>query len=481
MGKKSRQNIETFLTGLLGSVNQRVAQNRADKRRLDLRNQAIAQETAALQQQQQFEQKAAQRLATEFGGFGSGTGLLSAAKPADALQAFGDASQAVAPQEIPNVQESKPLTQAQQNFMDVMEASKKNSSKNIAESQKTIDFMQSKLDQGLRGDYERLGGDKTFKEAKRVVKGEQKNIIGVDEKVAKEQGKIEEKRLKAASTKDFEKKRFDAAKQGILLEGLELLQPIAVQNQILESKLAQKAIEKERAKRDSAGAKGGVKAEQESVEQETKLRKAVGQFSRLVSAFKGKKEEQGSLGILGDLRGQFGTFTDKLLDQGDFGRTSAVSGQIEETALALVPIITGGSRVLKSVLRYIKRTLPPENDSEAGAASKIRQSITNAFSLHFAFKKARTQGESEEEIETQIENLGGKLKPDQFDRLLDGIAQNYTFTPEEQAQVEAVVNEILSTPAAKETLGFIDANSAPDNEGFVSGVASDGASFQVRR
>jgi len=159
-------------------------------------------------------------------------------------------------------------------------------------------------------------------------------------------------------------------------------------------------------------------------------------FSGIVAQLKGKKKEQGGLGLA---QGAFGAGMSKLRVPG-FGRTASFTGQLDETAIGLNSVLTGQNRVIKSVVEMIRGTLPNEFDPDDFAASKIAQSVSNAFKLNKSFELGILTPE-------EIENLSkGDANFDLESRLNEIIK----LTPEDNANLERMIQGILQTPATKE-------------------------------
>ena len=70
----------------------------------------------------------------------------------------------------------------------------------------------------------------------------------------------------------------------------------------------------------------------------------------------------------------------KLLDLPGFSQTKAYEGQVIETSMALSKIITGGSRIIKSVINQLANTLPKDNGRYDDMKALISQSFRNSFS-----------------------------------------------------------------------------------------------------
>ena len=181
-----------------------------------------------------------------------------------------------------------------------------------------------------------------------------------------------------------------------------------------------------------------VKQSSKTVEQaaiQTKnFNKSVALFRGLISQIKAKGKEQGGLGLIPGIKGKIAT---KLKVPG-YGATEAFEGQRKETALALNNVITGQNRAIKSIVDMIFSTLPDEYDPEDFAATKTAQSITNAYKLKKAVDNAMITPSDAEKMST------GQLKL---------VANNMELSTEEQAEIEEIMQSVLSTEAApKRTL-----------------------------
>jgi hypothetical protein len=166
-------------------------------------------------------------------------------------------------------------------------------------------------------------------------------------------------------------------------------------------------------------------------------------FSELVANLKGKKEEQGGLGIVPGIKGRLGQFGQSLFGdrpgQEGFGRTAAFKGQLEETAIGLSPILTGQNRIIKSIVEMISKTLPTELDSESIAANKIRQSLTNAIKLNLSFERGLLSPD-------EIERLQGVDDKFDLEKRLNTVVK---LSTDEQKFLDQRVNDVLNTPKSR--------------------------------
>ena len=158
----------------------------------------------------------------------------------------------------------------------------------------------------------------------------------------------------------------------------------------------------------------------------------VNMFKNLVAQIKGSAKEKGGLGLLPGLKGRFHT----LIRDPRYSRTASAYGQRVETALRLNRILTGQNRVIRSVVNMIMRSLPDEFDPEPAVASKIAQSLRNAYGIIKSFQQAGYTPEVLNKLSNkEIENL--EIPP-------------YELTPEENAEIERIIQGVLSTSAAPE-------------------------------
>ena len=162
--------------------------------------------------------------------------------------------------------------------------------------------------------------------------------------------------------------------------------------------------------------------------------RAVSMFQQITSQLKGKAEEQGGLGLLPGIKGMLATKTKRP----GYGRTAAFLGQQRETAIALNSILTGQNRVIRSVVRMIQETLPDEYDPQDIAASKMAQSIKNAYKLVKSFEKA---GLSQDVLR--------KMNPKELNNIdANSLIGLYTLTPKEEQEVERITQDVLRAPIA---------------------------------
>lgn len=69
----------------------------------------------------------------------------------------------------------------------------------------------------------------------------------------------------------------------------------------------------------------------------------------------------------------------KTLELQGYPQTKAYEGQVIETAMSLSKIITGGARIIRSVINQLIKTLPQATGIQKDADAKIAQSFRNAF------------------------------------------------------------------------------------------------------
>jgi len=159
--------------------------------------------------------------------------------------------------------------------------------------------------------------------------------------------------------------------------------------------------------------------------------RTVSMFKNIVAQQKGAAEEQGGLGLGPGLRGQIMSG----LRQPGYGRAAAFGGQRTETALSLNNILTGQNRAIRSVIEMILGTLPTPLDPEDQVAGKLAQSIKNSYMLIKSFEKSGIDFK--------------KMSQDELDSLdANSLIRGFTLTPDEEMEVENIIRNVLSTPAA---------------------------------
>jgi len=162
----------------------------------------------------------------------------------------------------------------------------------------------------------------------------------------------------------------------------------------------------------------------------------VGQFKGLVGQAKGAGEEQGGLGLLPGFLGKLNV----AFKNPNFSRTAALPGQIAETSLVFNSILTGQNRVIKGVVEMIQSTLLTSMDPGTTIADKTAQSLTNAFRIKTAFHKVGlTPDVLDRMTQIQLDNLDIK-----------GLISSVSFTKEETAQLEGIIQDVLATPAVQQ-------------------------------
>jgi len=168
---------------------------------------------------------------------------------------------------------------------------------------------------------------------------------------------------------------------------------------------------------------------------QSSFNQALSMFKGIIAQTKGAGEEQGGLG-LGP--GTKGLLAEKLKRPG-FGRVSSAYGQRVETATRLNSILTGQNRVIRSVMNMIMQSLPDRFDPQDMVASKIAQSVANAYKVTKAFEKSGLTPEVLKDMDQKaLDSIDAQQLVAQFD-----------LTSKEQAELEKITQNILSTPAAK--------------------------------
>ena len=202
----------------------------------------------------------------------------------------------------------------------------------------------------------------------------------------------------------------------------------------------------EASKKRTAEADEQMKAKSEVLKLSEKARanfgRSMGLFKNIVAQIKGAEKEQGGLGLGPGLKGQFGAKTKRP----GFGRVSSAYGQRVETALSLNSILTGQNRVIRSVVSMILNSLPGPLDPPDQVASKLSQSIRNAYMLTKAYQKAGFTPEKLRNLPSRRIMLEGK-PVEAVDIDID--FSLYALSEKEEKKVEAIIQDILRTPIAK--------------------------------
>jgi hypothetical protein len=168
---------------------------------------------------------------------------------------------------------------------------------------------------------------------------------------------------------------------------------------------------------------------------QTNFNTAISQFKGLIAQAKGAGEEQDGLGLAQGLYGSINA----IFKNPNFSRRMALPGQIKETSLVLNRILTGQNRVIQGVVKMIGETLLTPYDPPEAIAAKTAQSVTNAYRITSAFNKVGL-----------TPDVLDKMSQQQLDALdVSSLVNSIRFTPEEEAELEAMVQDVLATPAMK--------------------------------
>lgn len=195
---------------------------------------------------------------------------------------------------------------------------------------------------------------------------------------------------------------------------------------------------------ESAKAEVKLTAERvkKSQEIQTNFDTTVGFMKGLIGQAKGAGEEQGGLGLLPGLWGKVNT----AFKNPNFSRTASVQGQIDESSLVYNRILTGQNRVIKGVVQMVKGTFLNMLDPGSTMAAKTTQSVRNSFRIKQAFQKVGW-----------TPDILNKMTQAQLDTLpVEAVVNSITMTPEETAQLDGIVKDVLATPAvqSEELPGF---------------------------
>ena len=143
--------------------------------------------------------------------------------------------------------------------------------------------------------------------------------------------------------------------------------------------------------------------------------------------------ETTGLGLLPGIVGGFGVKTRRPWA----ASTAAFRGQMRETAIGLNSILTGQNRVIRSVVQMIQETLPDPLDPEPLIATKLAQSIMNAYKLVKAFEKAGLEPTKLQQMSVgALNNINAK-----------SLVTLYTLSAEEKAEIDKIIEDVLTTPA----------------------------------
>ena len=205
-----------------------------------------------------------------------------------------------------------------------------------------------------------------------------------------------------------------------------------VTRQLTPASLERKARIEVRAKQEESLR---VKREAEKIKITSNFNTTASLFKGLVAQLKGSIEEGGAGGLL---QGFYGKLATTFKFPG-FGRTAGISGQRTEAVLGLNRIVTGQNRVIKGVVEILKQTLPDEKDPEEFIGAKVEQSLRNSYGIIKAFEKA---GLSSDVLKGMSQEALDGLN-------VRGMVDNMRLTPEEEKEIEAIVQDVLSVPATQ--------------------------------
>lgn len=174
--------------------------------------------------------------------------------------------------------------------------------------------------------------------------------------------------------------------------------------------------------------------------------RAMAMYSGVIAQIKGAEIEQGGLGLTPGLKGQFLAG----IKRPGYGRVSAAYGQTAETALSMNSILTGQNRVIRGVVAMIFKSLPGGLDPEDQVAGKVSQSIRNAYKITKAWEKGGLTEKELAKLPTIKMQVGDRVVDavDIPENRISEMMTLYKLTPQEERELEIIIEDILSTPPA---------------------------------
>ena len=127
-----------------------------------------------------------------------------------------------------------------------------------------------------------------------------------------------------------------------------------------------------------------------------------GLLQNTVSVWKAASQELQDNGIPKGLTSKMMTNVADIFELQGYPNAKAYAGQVIETAMSLSKIITGGSRIIRSVINQLIKTLPTMTGIEEDMEAKVGQSLRNSFTR--AIGRALTK-EEQTYIDNRLDNV----------------------------------------------------------------------------
>lgn len=144
------------------------------------------------------------------------------------------------------------------------------------------------------------------------------------------------------------------------------------------------------------------KIKEDKKQQEANFGKVSALMQNLVSRWKSAAQEKTEKGFAPGLPALARGGVGKAFRERGIPHTSAYPGQRIETAMAMSRIITGGARIIRSVINQLMTTLPEDDAIPENMRTKVAQTLTNAYRLSVG---RRLTPDEEEKINAEVERI----------------------------------------------------------------------------
>jgi len=153
--------------------------------------------------------------------------------------------------------------------------------------------------------------------------------------------------------------------------------------------------------------------------------------------FKNARKEMGLLGEFGGLPGRLAERGLAKAQIGDRQAIDAYQGQKSEHALSISGVLTGQNRMIESIVRMIRGTIPDVSDAPAYAAKKLSQSLRNGYRLTIAISRAGLWDEIEGATQEDKDDINSEIN-----QKVQGLSAA-TLTPEEEGEIDNIIRSVL--------------------------------------
>jgi hypothetical protein len=136
----------------------------------------------------------------------------------------------------------------------------------------------------------------------------------------------------------------------------------------------------------------------------------------------------------------------------DTDAIEAYDGQLTETAMSMMPIMTGSSRIIESIYQMVRRSLPDPLEGESRSGQKLEATLRNMFAARNAFMNSGINLDDYDDEDLQDPNS-------EISKELEAIyRRGAPLSEEDRRQADLLVEEIIGYIPSKELPPLRDKN-----------------------